>query len=84
VYQGVLNSAAQAVTPPYALGRTMSLLTQANVGMAPIGAILAGLIIDISSARVALLLGATVCGIAAIVIWLAVVRPSRGRAAEPV
>lgn len=65
-YQSVLNAAAQSVTPPYALGRTMSLLTMGNLGMAPVGALLMGLLIDATSGRTALATGAAVCALCAI------------------
>lgn len=74
VYQAVLQSAAQGVTPPWALGRTMSLVSLGNVGMAPIGAIGAGVLIDLTSGRTALAVGAGACLFAATAAWIALRR----------
>ncbi|MDY7104490.1 MAG: MFS transporter [Actinomycetota bacterium] len=71
VYQSVLNSAAQSVTPPHALGRTMALLTMGNRGMAPFGALLMGALIDATTGRTALAVGATTCVATATVLHLA-------------
>lgn len=69
VYQAVMQSAAQGASPPWAIGRTMSLVSLGNVGVAPIGAILAGILIDATSPRTALGVGAAACVVAAIVAW---------------
>lgn len=60
LFQGVVQSAAQTASPPQMLGRTMSLVTIGNYGVAPFGAVLIGLLIDASSAQAALWLGAAV------------------------
>jgi MFS family permease len=78
VYQAVLNSAAQGVTPPHALGRTMSLLSQGNVGMAPVGALAIGLLIDATSGRTALVVATAACAVCAGAAWL-VLRATSGR-----
>lgn len=74
VYQGVLQSSAQSASPPHALGRTMSLMTLGNYGVAPFGALLLGLIIDLTSGRFALGIGAAATTVAAIVVYLTLVR----------
>jgi len=56
-YHSVLQAAAQSSVPPELIGRAMSLVTMGNYGMAPIGALLMGWVIDASSGRVAMLLG---------------------------
>ena len=68
-YHGVLNAAAQASVPPAQLGRTMSLVTLGNYGVAPIGAVLMGAVIDASSGRVALLIGGCAALASAIFVW---------------
>lgn len=76
VYQAVINSAAQSVTPAWALGRTMSLLSLGNAGLAPIGAIALGLLIDVTNGQVGLAVGAAACLIAAAAAW-PVLRPRK-------
>jgi MFS family permease len=60
-YHGALSAAAQTAVPPERIGRTMSLVTLGSFGMTPLGALLAGAVIDASSGRVALLVGAAAC-----------------------
>ncbi|MGI5219642.1 MFS transporter [Nocardia sp. CA-290969] len=60
-FQSSLNSTVQMLSPPGLLGRSAGLLTMSSVGVAPVGAVIAGSIIDSSSARVALLVGTITC-----------------------
>ncbi|WP_280434872.1 MFS transporter [Nocardia carnea] len=60
-FQSSLNSTVQLLSPPGLLGRAAGLLTMSSVGVAPVGAVIAGSIIDGSSARVALLAGTVTC-----------------------
>lgn len=70
LYQGVLNSAAQGASPPHAIGRTMSLVTLGNIGMAPLGALAVGTLIDATSGRMALGVGAASCAVCASLVFL--------------
>lgn len=79
VYQGVLNSSAQQESPPHALGRTMSLVTLGQQGVAPIGALLVGVLIDLTSGQTALGVGAAVTAMCGAVVYLVLVR-GRGAA----
>jgi len=74
-YQGVLNSAAQAASPPHEIGRTMSLVTMGNYGVAPIGALSIGFLIDWTSGQTALAVGCFACLFSAALVYFAVVRP---------
>ena len=56
-YQGVLQSAAQASVAPEQLGRAMSFVTLGSYGMAPLGAVLMGAVIDATTGQIALLIG---------------------------
>ncbi|UUT34709.1 MFS transporter [Microbacterium elymi] len=78
LYQGLLNAAAQSSVPPEQLGRTMSLVTLGNYGVAPIGAIVMGAVIDASSGRVALAIGGCAALCMAVFAW------ARTRGSEPV
>lgn len=60
-FQSSLNSTVQLLSPPGLLGRSAGLLTMSSVGVAPVGALIAGSIIDSTSARVALLVGTVAC-----------------------
>jgi MFS family permease len=83
VYQGVLNSSAQQESEPHALGRTMSLVTLGQQGVAPLGALLVGVLIDFTSGQAALGIGAGVTAACGIVVYFALVhgrRPGRVRA----
>lgn len=73
-YTAVINAAAQAAAPPGAVGRVMALMLLGNVGMAPFGGLISGWVIDRSSARMSLLVGAAVAVTCAIVVAL---RPLR-------
>lgn len=79
LYQGVLNSAAQNATPPHMLGRVMSLVTQGNIGIAPIGAFLIGLLIDATTGQAAFVLGTAGCLSCAAFVWLATRRSREPR-----
>lgn len=68
-YHGTLNAAAQSSVAPAQLGRAMSLVTLGNYGMAPLGALLVGWVIDLSSGRVALLIGGCAGLVCAAVVW---------------
>lgn len=76
-YQGVLNSAAQGASAPHEIGRTMSLVTMGNFGVAPFGAVLIGLIIDLTTGQTAFVVGATACLVCVALVYFAVVRPAR-------
>lgn len=78
-YHGILQAAAQASVPPPMIGRAMSLVTMGNYGMAPLGAILMGWVIDASSGRVAMALGGLGALAAAAVAFFALRRPGRER-----
>ncbi len=58
LYMGTMQSAVQLATPPSALGRVMSLYTLVQSGSSPIAALIAGLVIDLSTGRVAFGVGA--------------------------
>lgn len=75
-YQGVLYAAAQASVPPDWIGRAMSFVTMGNYGMAPLGALLQGWIIDLSSGRVALAMGGIGGLISAVVVFTRMRRPA--------
>lgn len=70
LYQGLLNAAAQASVPPEQLGRTMSLVTIGNYGVAPIGAVVMGAVIDATSGRVALAIGGCAALCMAVFVWV--------------
>jgi MFS family permease len=70
-YHGTLNAVAQSSVAPAQLGRAMSLVTLGNYGMAPLGALLMGWVIDVSSGRVALVIGGCAGLICAVVVWFA-------------
>ncbi|MBF0673123.1 MAG: MFS transporter [Salinibacterium sp.] len=74
VYQGVLSGAAQGESAPHALGRTMSLVTMGQQGVAPIGALLVGVLIDLTSGQTALGVAAVVTAVCAGVVCLALGR----------
>jgi MFS family permease len=59
VYQGVLQSAAQAAAPPEMLGRVMSLVTLGSYGLLPVGALTFGAMIDATFAQLPLWIGAS-------------------------
>ncbi|MCW4384633.1 MFS transporter [Salinibacterium sp. SYSU T00001] len=80
VYQGVLSGAAQGESEPHALGRTMSLVTLGQQGVAPLGALLVGVLIDVTSGQAALGVGAAVTACCGLAVYLALVR---GRARTP-
>ncbi|QAY60307.1 MFS transporter [Microbacterium protaetiae] len=70
LYQGLLNASAQASVPPEQLGRTMSLVTVGNYGVAPIGAVVMGAVIDATSGRVALAIGGCAALCMAVFVWV--------------
>ncbi|SHG15857.1 MFS transporter [Geodermatophilus nigrescens] len=69
-YQGAVNGAAQSLAPAVLLGRVTALLTLGSVGTAPVGALLVGALVDASSARVAMGVGAVVCALCAVALVL--------------
>jgi MFS family permease len=77
-YSGVLNSAAQNAAPAHTIGRIMSLVTLGNVGVAPIGALIAGVVTDAFSGQMSLAFGAVACLFCSILVYVTVVRPQRG------
>ncbi|HUG51653.1 MAG TPA: MFS transporter [Terrimesophilobacter sp.] len=83
-YQGVLNSAAQVASPPHEIGRTMSLVTVGNYGFAPFGAVLIGVLIDLTTGQSAFVVGAAACILSAALVYFAVVRPARAPSAEAI
>ncbi|GAB1268691.1 MFS transporter [Aurantivibrio infirmus] len=60
-YLTVLQTTIQKATEPQMLGRVMSLYTMGMFGTTPIGGIIVGGIVDASSARIGLLVGAGSC-----------------------
>ncbi len=68
-YQSSMNARVQSLSPPYLLGRTGSLLTLGSYGVAPVGALIAGAVIDGSSARVAMVMGSATCLVCALVLF---------------
>ena len=78
-YQGLIYSAAQVSAEPHQIGRVMSLLTMGNVGMAPLGALYAGALVDATSGQTALAVGAGTCTACAILVTVTVLRPARAR-----
>jgi len=60
-YLTVLQTTIQKATEPHMLGRVMSLYAMGMFGTTPIGGIIVGGIVDASSARVGLLVGAGAC-----------------------
>ncbi|WP_328396302.1 MFS transporter [Nocardia sp. NBC_00416] len=84
-FQSSLNSTVQTIGPPHLLGRSAALLTMTSVGVAPIGAVVAGTIVDGASARLAMVLGTLTCLVCGAVLDRGA-RPPRSRtptAAEP-
>lgn len=77
VYNAVLQSAAQSSVAPEHIGRTMALVSIGNYGMAPVGAIAIGFLIDHSSGRSAFFVGATTALLCAIFLYFFIVRPNR-------
>lgn len=73
-YHSVLQSAAQSSVPPALIGRVMSYVTMGNYGMAPIGALLMGWVIDATSGRVAMSIGGLGALAAALVVLVALRR----------
>lgn len=57
-YQATLQAVAQESVPPSLIGRMMSWVTMTGYGMMPFGALLLGWVIDASSGRTALAIGA--------------------------
>ena len=78
-YHGILQAAAQASVPPPMIGRAMSRVTMGHYGMAPLGALLMGWVIDVSSGRIAMTLGGLGALAAALFALIALRRPRRGR-----
>lgn len=70
LYQGVLQSAAQVSAPPAMIGRVMSLMTIGGHGMTPLGAMMIGFIIDLTSAQFALWIAAASTFVAGITVLL--------------
>ncbi|OZC53675.1 hypothetical protein CH267_15840 [Rhodococcus sp. 06-621-2] len=68
-YQSSINARVQSLSPPALLGRTGSLLTLGSYGVAPVGALIAGVVIDGSNARVAMVMGAATCLACALVLF---------------
>lgn len=60
-FQSSMGSTVQTLSPSHLLGRSSALLTMSSVGIAPIGAIIAGSIIDGASARWAMAVGTLAC-----------------------
>lgn len=57
-YHGVLHAASQKAVVPSAIGRMMSLITLGSFGVAPLGALLMGWVVDEVSPRGPLVIGA--------------------------
>ena len=69
-YQTSILTAVQRAAPPAMLGRVSGLYSLGSVGAIPIASLIAGVLIDISSARAAMAMG-TVAGVLGAVILLA-------------
>ena len=67
-YQSTLYSTAQHIAPSEIRGRMMALINMAVYGLTPIGAVAAGLLIEVTSARFALELGAILCVISSVAV----------------
>lgn len=57
-YHGVLHAASQQAVAPRAIGRMMSLITLGSFGVAPLGALLMGWVVDEVSPRAPMMIGA--------------------------
>jgi MFS family permease len=66
LYQGVLYSAAQSRAQPESLGKIMSLFTMATFGFSPVGAAVAGALIDVGSSRAPFFVGSAACILCAV------------------
>lgn len=73
-YFGVLQAAAQTSVPPALIGRAMSYVTMGNYGMAPLGALIIGWVIDASSGLVAMAIGGIAAGVGGVVVLIALRR----------
>lgn len=78
-YMAVINAVAQAAAPAQAVGRVMSLMMLGNVGMAPFGGLISGWVIDRTSGRVSLLMGAAVALTCAFTVALHTLRRGENR-----
>lgn len=67
-YQGVLNAAAQSSVAPAQLGRAMSIVTVGNYGVAPLGAVVMGWVMDATSGRTAMTIGGTAALLCAVAV----------------
>lgn len=70
LYMGVLHAAAQSSVRPELIGRAMSLMSLSHYGVMPFGALLVGVVIDVSSAAVALAIAAGASLAAAVLVLL--------------
>lgn len=78
-YMAVVNAVAQAAAPAQAIGRVMALMMLGNVGMAPFGGLISGWVIDRTSGRTSLLLGAAVALACAFTVALHTLRRGENR-----
>lgn len=65
-YQGLITAGAQSVVEPGQIAPAMALLTFGQYGMIPVGALITGVIIDLSSARVSMSVSAAVAALVAL------------------
>lgn len=75
-YQGILQASAQATVSPPQLGRAMSFVTLGSYGVTPLGALAMGWVIDVTSGRVALMVGGFAALGCALFVWFRTRRPT--------
>lgn len=78
-YFGVLHAASQKAVPPRSIGRMMSLITLGSYGVAPLGALLMGWVIDEISPRAPLTIGGVAAVGCAVGVWIYVGRTTSAR-----
>ncbi len=76
-YMSASNTTIQTIVPDALRGRVMSFYVFALFGTAPLGGLLMGSLASAWGAQAAVLIGATVCGVAVIGTWVASGRVSR-------
>jgi MFS family permease len=79
LYQGVLHTAAQTSAAPDQRGRVASFVTMSTFGLMPVSALFSGWVIDVWSAHVSLLIGASACLIGALLVAVTAARPRAPR-----
>lgn len=77
-FRSTVYAVAQVIVAPEEIGRMMSLVSLVQFGAMPVGAILAGALVDATSGRMTLAIGAGASLLCAAVLWMRGWRPSRG------